>query len=156
MKFSLVEMTTAHLPALVELWVASWQRTMPPIDFEARRAWFVEHLRALQDQGSEIVCAFDGEGAMAGFVIIDPASGALDQLAVAPAFWGFGAGAHLLDEAKRRSPGGIALEVNQDNAPAERFYERHGFVREAESVNARSGLKTWRYLWPGLRGGRPK
>ena len=54
----------------------------------------------------------------------------------------------LLDAAKRRAPGHLMLEVNQDNARALKFYERQGFVREGEGVNPRSGLKTWRYRWP--------
>jgi NAD(P)-dependent dehydrogenase (short-subunit alcohol dehydrogenase family) len=45
------------------------------------------------------------------------------------------------------APGLITLTVNQDNGPALRFYEREGFVRIAEGVNAMSGLRTWRMAW---------
>lgn len=122
---------------------------MPTIDFEGRRAWIVEHLSALQAGGAQIMCVFDvASGAMAGFATIDPADGLLDQLAVAPLYWGRGAALVLLDEAKRRSPQRIALEVNQDNPRAVCFYEKHGFVRAAVGVNPRSALKTWRYRWP--------
>jgi len=122
---------------------------MPAIDFEARRSWFVDHLSGLQRVGTQIVCAFDADGAMAGFVTVDPASGYLDQLAVAPWYWGGGAATQLLDEAKRRAPAAIALEVNQDNPRAVAFYEKNGFARAGESVNSRSGFKTWRYYWSG-------
>ena len=41
---------------------------------------------------------------MAGFVTIDPASGELDQLAVAASRWGSGVANLLLAEAKRPKP----------------------------------------------------
>ncbi|MBI1211155.1 MAG: GNAT family N-acetyltransferase [Alphaproteobacteria bacterium] len=121
---------------------------MPAIDFEGRRAWFVDHLSALQSNGAQIVCAFDvASGAMAGFVTVDGKDGHVDQLTVRPAFWGAGAAEVLLREAKRRSPQHIQLEVNQGNLRAVRFYEKQGLFRDGESVNPRSGLKTWRYRW---------
>ena len=80
----------AHLHELADLWVASWQAAMPQIDFEARRSWFAGHLSDLQRAGTQIVCAFDAQGAIAGVVTVDPVSGYLDQLAVAPRYWGEG------------------------------------------------------------------
>jgi putative acetyltransferase len=137
-----------HLPELVDLWVEAWRQTMPAIDFEARRAWFVDHLVAQQDKGAQIVCAFDAYTAeMAGFITIEPASGYINQLAVAHSFWGSAAAAELLVEARRRSPAELWLDVNQDNPRAVRFYEKQGFERESESVNPNSGLKIWRYRW---------
>jgi putative acetyltransferase len=147
-EFSLHDFVPALLPELADLWVESWQATMPAIDFEGRRAWLVDHLSALQSSGVQIVCAFDvASGAMAGFVTIDTRYGNVDQLTVKPAYWGAGAAEVLLDEAKGRSPQQIQLEVNQDNLRAVHFYEKHGFSRDGESVNPRSGLKTWRYRW---------
>jgi putative acetyltransferase len=145
--FTLHDFLPSHLPELVDLWVASWRQTMPTIDFEARRTWFVDRLSALQSRGAQVVCAFDSGGAMAGFVTVDQTTGLLDQIAVAPRYWGGAAAQLLLNEAKRRSPTQIWLEVNQDNPRAVRFYEKHEFAREGESVNPRSGLKTWRYRW---------
>jgi putative acetyltransferase len=152
--FTLHEFVPAHLPELVDLWIESWQQTMPAIDFEARRSWFVDHLNGLRDSGGQVVCAFDAGGAMAGFVTIDPAAGLLDQIAVATCHWGSSVARALLDEAKRRSPAKVWLDVNQDNTRAVRFYEKNGFIREAASVNPRSGLKTWRYRWPAPSHGR--
>ena len=145
--FTLHDFVPAHLPELTDLWLASWKTAMPGIDFEARRAWFVDHLIELEDTGAQIICAFDPNGSMAGFVTIDRISGHLDQLAVAPPHWGGAAAAHLLDEAKRRSPGVIELEVNQDNMRAVRFYEKSGFARVAAGINPRSKLKIWRCRW---------
>ena len=77
-------------------------------------------------------------GALAGFVTIDrdrlsrPAGGRARAL-------GLGLAAALVDEAKRRSPDGITLLVNTDNARAIRFYERNGFAHAGDDVNPTSG-----------------
>ena len=58
----------------------------------------------------------------------------VQTMAVAPAAQGQGLGTRLLlellDEAARRGQRTVRLEVRADNAPAQRLYERHGFVRE--------------------------
>ncbi len=58
----------------------------------------------------------------------------VQTMAVARAAQGQGLGARLLgellDEAARRGQRTVRLEVRADNAPAQRLYERHGFVRE--------------------------
>jgi putative acetyltransferase len=117
---------------------------MPAIDFRARKPWFLDRLRALEAAGAVTTCAFDGSDQLLGFVSFDPATAYLDQLAVAPEAKGSGAARLLLNEARRLSPGGLTLDVNQDNARALRFYEREGFEKIAEGTNPHSGLKTWR------------
>lgn len=142
--------TGADLASLAELWVASWQEAMPGIDFSARKTWFIERLNELETAGAVTICAFDGSNRLLGFVNFDPAAGYLDQIAVAPDTKGGGAARLLLAEARRLSPGGLILEVNQDNPRALRFYEREGFEKFAEAINPRSGLKTWRLRLPEL------
>ena len=141
--------TDADLVGLAGVWVASWREAMPNIDFAARRPWFLDRLRALEADGAITICAFDGLNRLLGFVTFDPARAYLDQLAVAPEAKGTGAANLLLNEARRLSPDGLALDVNQDNARALAFYAREGFAKIAEGVNPRSGLKTWRLRWPG-------
>jgi putative acetyltransferase len=146
--FNLIVYDAAHQPELTDLWVAAWNQAMPAIDFDARRGWFVEHLNSMRDAGVSVICAFDIScGELAGFVTLDPSSGHIDQLAVAPAYWSSGAADALVDDVKSRAPAVLRLEVNQDNPRAVRFYERHGFHRRAASLNPNSGLKTWRYEW---------
>jgi len=146
--YRLTEFVHAHLAELTDLWIDAWTKAMPTIDFEARREWFVDRLIALRDNGTTVTCAFDAaNGDMAGFITLDPKSGHIDQLAVAPAGWGSSAAAALIAEAKSRAPGRLMLEVNQDNARAVRFYEKQGFHRGAAGVNPNSGLKTWTYEW---------
>ncbi|MCI0600771.1 MAG: GNAT family N-acetyltransferase [Beijerinckiaceae bacterium] len=142
-------LTGADFASLADLWVASWREAMPDIDFAARRAWVLGRLRDLEESGSVTVCAINGQNSIIGFVTVNPDTGYLDQLAVAPGAKGTGAAQMLLKEARRLSPNGITLAVNQDNARALAFYEREGFEKIAEGVNLLSGLKTWRLRWPG-------
>ncbi len=119
---------------------------MPDIDFEARRPWFHGHLETLQDGGAEVLVA-RADGEVAGFVAIHPGTRYLDQLAVAPAFWGAGAAKALMAAARERSPDGIDLDVNQDNPRAVAFYQRHGFRIAAAATNPASGRAIWRMVW---------
>ncbi len=84
---------------------------------------------------------------LVGFVTIDPKTGYLDQIVVAPEAWGSDAARALLDEAKRLSPTGIELLVNKDNARAIRFYEKNGFIYACEDKNPVSGIAVNRMRW---------
>jgi putative acetyltransferase len=137
----------ADLQGLVDLWAAAWRETGLAIDFDARRPWLDGHLRALRAEGAAIIVGLDREGRPAGFVTIDAKTGYLDQLCVAPKERGSGLAVALLDEAKRRSPGFVDLDVNEANTRAVRFYEREGFVLVTRGSSALSGLPTIRLRW---------
>jgi putative acetyltransferase len=118
---------------------------MPEIDFGARLdGWRERWVDELVSGNSIVVAETDG---LAGFIVIEPESGYLDQIVVRPEDWGGGVAKALLDEAKRLAAAGIALDVNQSNARAIRFYERERFVRSGEGVNPLSGKPTFRYAW---------
>ena len=134
-------------PALADLWVAAWRRTGFAIDFEARRPWLVERLHAHRAAGGAIVVGLSADDRPVGFVTVDPASGYLDQICVHPGEQGSGLAGALLDEAKRLSPGGLELDVNEANERACRFYEREGFVAVTRGASAQSGLPTLRLRW---------
>ena len=136
----------ADVPALADLWVRSWQETMPAIDFEARRGWIVDFLAGTESDARATFVAVR-DSALVGFVTTEPAQGYLHQLVVASDAKGQGTALALLAAAKRDAASGLTLDVNQDNPRAVRFYEREGFVRESAGVNAASGLKTWRLGW---------
>ena len=144
---ALREFAEADLPALADLWVMGWSETGLSIDFGARRDWLIGHLRGLRAGGADIVVGLSAGGRPAGFAAIDPTSGYLDQLCVAPAERGSGLASALLDEAKRRAPGAIELDVNEANGRALRFYEREGFSAVGRGLNPRSGLPTLRMRW---------
>ncbi len=78
---------------------------------------------------------------------VDPGTGYLDQIVVAPEAWGSPIAPALLAEAKRLSPAGLDLAVNTDNGRAVRFYQKHGFVVTGASVNPRSGLPVNTMRW---------
>lgn len=138
--------TPADRAAMADLWVESWARTLPDIDFEARRPWLSAHLDTLAAGGASTRVA-EREGTVAGFVVIHPGTGYLDQIAVSPAFWGQGAAEALMDEARRLSPALVALDVNQENPRAVRFYEKMGLAVTGEGENPMSGRRTFRMEW---------
>ena len=132
--------------AAIELWQRAWQRTFPDIDFAARSGWWRERWRNELVPKAKVVIA-EMDGVMEGFVTVDPTNGYLDQLVVAPEFWGSNVAALLLDEAKRLSPARIDLLVNKENARAIAFYEKHGFALAGDDVNPVSGRPVFRMQW---------
>jgi putative acetyltransferase len=142
--------TTADEDAAIALWQRTWQQAYPAIDFGARLDWWRARWRGELVPACAITVAMAGEtlpGVMAGFVTVDPRTGYLDQLVVAPEAWGSGAAAALVDAAKHASPSGLDLHVNRDNARAIRFYEKHGFAVSGEEANPRSGAPIYKMSW---------
>lgn len=139
----------AYLPAdedaAVALWQQTWQLAYPSIDFAARVPWWRERWRTELVPNADVIVA-QRDGALAGFVTID-AAGYLDQLVVLPQHWGSALATQLVDAAKQRSPSGITLLVNTDNARAIAFYRRNGFVDAGEDVNPTSGRPLLRMAW---------
>lgn len=151
--FTLRDIEERDREALLDLWVAAWAETMPAIDFEERRQGFQAHLARLELLGFVTRCATGprGEGRMLGFIVLSPERGHLDQIVVDLQHWGKGVGAALIGEAKRLSPRGLWLDVNEDNPRAISFYEKHGFCRLRAGRNPGSGLPIWRYGWGEVR-----
>lgn len=139
-------MLPADLPATVDMWVAAWQVAYPAIDFASRRDWIVARIAELEGSGSRSFVVLQS-AAIVGALIVDPATGYLDQLVVATEWQGCGVGDLLVAEARRIAPAGIDLHVNTDNARAIRFYAKHGFVVTGEDVNPRSGAPIYRMRW---------
>lgn len=136
----------ADLPEMLDLWVASWRVAYPEIDFDARRPWLVNQIAALEQAGAVTICVFQ-EGALAGFVVIHPETGWLDQICVGDAYKGKGCAEALMTAAREMSPGVIRLDVNADNMRAIRFYERNRFVQVGRGENTLSGRATIQMEW---------
>lgn len=135
-------------PAMLDLWVAAWRATYPEIDFDARRGWLTRQVASLEADGAVTLCLFtDDPAALAGFVVINPRTGWLDQICVGPGHAGDGCGATLLAAACARAPGVVRLDVNADNSRAIRFYEREGFVQIGRGANTLSGRATILMEW---------
>ena len=132
--------------AAIELWRRTWQHHFPQIDFNERLGWWRERWKQELVPVADVVVA-ESNGALIGFVTIDPKTRYLDQLVVAPEHWGSRAATALLDEAKRRAPSGIELLVNKENARAIRFYEKQGFKYLREDTNPVSGRPVNRMGW---------
>lgn len=136
--------------AVIALWLRTWQAAYPQIDFAARVPWWRERWQGELVPNAEIAIAeHDGTDGrtMAGFVTVDAGTRYLDQIVVAPEYWGAGVGAALIEEARRLSPSGLDLDVNIDNARAMRFYEKHGFCIGGAGVNPISGKPVHRMIW---------
>jgi putative acetyltransferase len=131
--------------AAIALWQRTWQLAYPAIDFAARVPWWRDRWRNQLVPNAAVVVAAQARD-LVGFVTID-GTGYLDQLVVAPEHWGSKLADTLVEEAKRRSPGGVTLLVNEDNRRAIRFYERNGFRHDGEDVNPASGRPVLRMGW---------
>ncbi len=96
--------------------------TMPPPahpDDEVR-GWLADRLSQDETWVAELA------GVVVGYARFTPDW--LDDLYVDPAHSGAGVGSALLDLVKARLAGGFGLWVFECNAPARRFYARHGLV----------------------------
>jgi putative acetyltransferase len=134
--------TTADEQAAIALWLRTWQQAYPDIDFAGRLDWWRERWRNELVAQAQIVVA-ESSGVLSGFVTVDPKTLYLDQIVVAPEAWGSGIAEALVAAARRLSPVGLDLQVNQDNARAIRFYKKQGFVITGEDRNSSLRLTYW-------------
>lgn len=88
------------------------------------------------------------ESEIVGFLAMQPETGWLRQLFVAPAMKGKGIGTALLDVAKHDMPNGFWLRTAQDNARARRFYEARGLRLTSITPHPIWGHMTAAYVWP--------
>jgi GNAT superfamily N-acetyltransferase len=136
---------------LASLWLRSFSAALPTVrrahtDDEVR-AWFREVVVPRRETWVAAVDVY-----AIGLMVVDGEE--LDQLHLDPGRRGRGVGDRLVDLAKRLRPSGLSLWTFQVNAPARRFYERHGFVAVEWTGGERSeeGEPDVRYVWrPGAR-----
>src|SRR6516165_9854874 len=132
--------------ASVALWLRTWQAAYPELDFAERLDWWRRRWRDELLPAAKVTIA-ETDGAMIGFVTVDPRTLYLDQIVVAPEHWRSGVGATLIAEAKRLSPNGLDLDVNTDNARAIAFYRKLGFAITGAGENPISGKPVHRMSW---------
>ena len=112
--------------AAIELWQRTWQLAYPQIDFAARRRLVARALAQRTGADRDDHRRRSATAHMIGFVTVDPRTGYLDQIVVAPEAMGLRASrAALLDEAKR------IVARRPRPARQHRQYPRHPLLREA-------------------------
>ncbi|MFD4989452.1 GNAT family N-acetyltransferase [Streptomyces sp. NPDC058374] len=135
----------ADAALLAEVWLRSFAAALPTVrrahDDEAVRGWFAHLVTGCETWG-----AFTQERAV-GLLVLD--GGEVEQLYLAPDWRGRGLGDRLVTLAKERRPDGLGLWTFQVNAPARRFYRRHGFTEAARTDGARNEEREpdVRYVW---------
>ncbi|EYT80512.1 hypothetical protein CF54_25055 [Streptomyces sp. Tu 6176] len=113
--------------AVADVWLRSFAAALPtvvqPRTDDEVRAYF----RDVVVPSRETWVADDtGGDGVVGVMVLDDAE--VSQLYLDPAWRGRGLGDRFVALAKERRPRGLELWTFQVNAPAHRFYERHGFV----------------------------
>ncbi|MFF0170225.1 GNAT family N-acetyltransferase [Streptomyces prasinus] len=133
------------LPA-AEVWLRSFTAALPSVrrahDDAEVRDWFS---RVLVPQYETWVAV--AEDRVVGVLVLNGAE--LKQLYLDPAWRGRGLGNRFVSLAKQRQPDRLELWTFQVNKSAQRFYERHGFIK----VERTDGLSNderepdVRYVW---------
>src|SRR3954449_2464399 len=106
-------MRAEDLPALLDLWVESWQAAYPSINFQARRDWADTRFTELQRAGARILVAETSAG-LAGLVTVEPATGYIDQIVVTTGAQRRGVASQLIAAARSVSPTVLELHVDED------------------------------------------
>ena len=138
--------SAADEDAAIELWRRTWQKHYPHLNFNARVPWWRERWRKELVPVARVVVAEDN-GALIGFVTVDPETMYLDQIVVATEYWGWASRSCCSTRPSAFRREGLELLVNKDNARAIRFYEKHGFVYAGEDKNPVSGKPVNRMAW---------
>jgi ribosomal protein S18 acetylase RimI-like enzyme len=136
--------SAADLDALAPLFDGYRQFYAQPPDLARARAFLAERLARAD---SAILVAAAGDGALLGFTQLYPSFSSvgtariwiLNDLFVAPAARGSGAGVALLEAAKAhaRASGAVRLTLStaHDNARAQAVYARNGWQRDTRFWN---------------------
>ena len=132
--------------SVAEVWLRSFGEALPTVrrahSDEEVRGWVRDVLVPRHDTWVAEV-----GGALVGVLALS--EGWLDQLYVDPAWRGRGIGDRFVALARRRQPAGLQLWTFQVNEPAQRFYERHGFVAVERTDGAGNEEREpdVRYVW---------
>lgn len=132
--------------AIAEVWLRSYAAALPTVsrahDDQEVRDWFAHVVVPRRETWVAVM-----EDRVVGLLVLG--ADELEQLYLDPPWRGRGLGDRLVELAKRRRPGGLALWTFQVNEPAQRFYERHGFlaVERTDGTNNEEREPDVRYVW---------
>ncbi|CAL9425744.1 histone acetyltransferase [Streptomyces griseomycini] len=139
--------SSADADAAAGVWLRSFAAALPtvvrPRSDDEVHAYFRHVLVPLR----ETWVAEIPDGDVVGVMVLEGEE--LAQLYLAPDWRGRGLGDRFVTLAKERSPGGLSLWTFQVNAPAHRFYERHGFtaVERTDGDGNEEREPDVRYVW---------
>ena len=132
--------------AVADVWLRSWAAALSTVrrghtDQEVRA-----YVRAVVIPQRETWVAV-ADGSVVGMLVLD--EGFVSQLYLDPPWRGQGIGDQFVRLAKQRYPDGLQLWTFQVNAPAQRFYERHGFiaVEHTDGSGNEEHEPDIRYVW---------
>ena len=142
----------ADAPALADLYVRSFVAATPTIKMAHPAGEILVYFRDMVVPEQETWVAL-GDASVVGLMALGVHS--LDQLYLAPEWRGRGIGDALMTLAKTLRPAGLELWTFQVNMPAQRFYERHGFIEAERTDGSRNeeGAPDICYVWTGDEGG---
>ncbi|APE23205.1 MULTISPECIES: GNAT family N-acetyltransferase [Streptomyces] len=132
--------------AMADVWLRSFADALPTVrrahEGDAVRDWF--SFVVVRQHECWVAVAGDR---VAGLLVLDGEE--LEQLYLDPSWRGRGLGDRFVELAKRQRPEGLRLWTFQVNAPARRFYERHGFVEVERTDGQRNEEREpdVRYAW---------
>ncbi|MEV0259503.1 GNAT family N-acetyltransferase [Streptomyces sp. NPDC050732] len=137
---------SADARAAADVWLRSYTAALPTVrcahDEADVRDWFA---RVLVPQYDTWVAVAGNN--VVGLLVLSGAE--LKQLYLEPEWRGQGLGDRFMALAKSRQPDGLSLWTFQVNAPARRFYQRHGFVEVERTDGQRNDEREpdVRYVW---------
>ncbi|MBA3878165.1 MAG: GNAT family N-acetyltransferase [Sphingobium sp.] len=135
------------LEDVARIWLEAWLSTgivlgsAPTYDVLRSRI-------AVEIAGGWVVTVADIDGAVVGFVAIDPDVRQLEQIFVDPRHQGAGVGAALLAHAHAAMPDGFGLWTHGDNHRAADFYARRGMTLVGPGFHPRQGHAILTFAMP--------
>ncbi|WP_370350254.1 N-acetyltransferase family protein [Catenulispora sp. EB89] len=118
--------TDSDAAGIADVWLRSFAAALPTVqrahDDAAVREFFADVVVPRYE-----TWVADNGGVVVGLLVLGEGQ-ELEQLYLDPSWRGRGLGDRFVELAKQRRPDGLQLWTFQVNAPAHRFYRRHGFV----------------------------
>ncbi|MFJ8145217.1 GNAT family N-acetyltransferase [Streptomyces sp. NPDC096048] len=133
--------------AAADVWLASFAAALPTVVRPRTDEEVLDYFRHVLVPLRETWVAEAAGRDVVGVMVLE--EGELSQLYLAPDWRGRGIGDRFVALAKERGPRGLSLWTFQVNAPAHRFYERHGFRAVEWTDGARNEEREpdVRYVW---------
>ncbi|WP_328559867.1 GNAT family N-acetyltransferase [Streptomyces coelicoflavus] len=154
--------SAADARAAADVWLQSFAAALPSVVRPRSDAEVRDYFRHVVVERYETWVAEAADGAVVGVMVLEGEE--LSQLYLAPERRGIGIGDRFVALAKQRRADGLSLWTFQVNAPAHRFYERHGFAavewtdgtrNEEREPDVRYVWRPWRSAPEVLRGVDP-